>query len=213
MFANLNKSIVIPNNLTVLGTSAGDFQSGTTLAEALARGEKASISLLVEDQPAIIAKLQELDQGITDEVFRNFKKMWPKANVPDDQQAFEEAYEYISPLKASDKYGMSIKLSLCTKDGKKFTKTKAYVVLDNKEVAPFDLVDITSGCIVTPKINMTTVWVYGKKYGPKYICQELLMKGKSARKADAVEAGVFDVDDDDAEPATKKTKTYGGADA
>jgi hypothetical protein len=59
---------------------------------------------------------------------------------------------------------------------------------------------------------MANVWVYVKQYGTKYICQELLMKGKGVRKADAVEAGNFDVDDD-AEPATKKTKTAddGGA--
>ena len=211
MFANMKKDVVL-KDMDVLGFSCGDFQSNLSLADAIAQSAKANVSLkLAPEDSDIAVKIEEINQHCKEEMYKNFEKMWPKANKPKTMELFQEMYEYISPLKESEKHGKSLKLSITTTDGTKYQKTCAYVMAEG-DLVPYDLADIPPGSTIVPKISCSMVWVFGKKYGPKIVLQEAIMKGKSKRNAPVNESGVFDVDDDDddddddVEPATKKAK-------
>jgi hypothetical protein len=211
------KTDLVLKDLDVLGFSCGDFQSNMGLAAAMAQGSKANISLtLAPEDNDVVAKMEEINQFCKEEMYKNFEKMWPNATKPETMELFLEMYEFISPLKESDKYGMSLKLAITTANGTKYKKTCAFVAADGSLV-PYDLTDIPPGSTIAPKISYSMIWVFGKKYGPRIVLQEALMKGKSKRNASVTESGVFDVDDDDddddddAKPATKKVKTDASA--
>ena len=67
---------------------------------------------MASEDSGVVAKIEEINQGCKEVMYKNFEKMWPKATKPETFELFLEMYEFISPLKESESYGTSLKLAI-----------------------------------------------------------------------------------------------------
>ena len=70
---------------------------------------------------------------------------------------------------------------------------------------PAAIVELKNGVKITPKITLSVIWTFGRKFGAMWALQEALLTddNKQSNKS-AIQAGVFTVTEP---PAAKKAKT------
>jgi hypothetical protein len=97
-------------------------------------------------------------------------------------------------------------LAIITKESTKFRKTQLYrQVSEDGTVEPAAIVELKNGVKITPKINLSVIWTFNRRYGAKWVLQEALLaedNNKQSNKS-AEEAGVFTVTE---APPAKKAK-------
>jgi hypothetical protein len=58
--------------------------------------------------------------------------------------------------------------------------------------------------MITPKINLSVIWTFNRRYGAMWVLQEALLTDDNKQSKSADQAGVFTVTET---PPAKKTKT------
>jgi hypothetical protein len=93
IWCNLEEDVLM-DGMTVLGITAGEYGSNTTMEEAYESEEKASIALkLTAQDQGVVAKFQALDEEIKTYTYNNFKETFPKAaEVPATREEFNNIF-------------------------------------------------------------------------------------------------------------------------